>query len=189
MKRKTYSLSGYLVFQIAVMLLVALLYFEFIPLVLPQCISNLPSCASAHNCQCDGKKCRCEYIDEFGHTKPIECVFDKLKENIQNVKIEMNTVKYSELELQECINLVFKDFENIPGILNKISYDESDATGEIEEWKKIYHGNEIILLKTDFKAYNDDKVIEQGFNKNEEYVWKWICMKEDNTWKIVNHGF
>lgn len=77
MKKKV-NVKIFILLQITIMVLIAIVYFLIVPKIKPMCTSTL-KCASAFDCNCNDDNCSCKYQDENGNIENIECQFAKDK--------------------------------------------------------------------------------------------------------------
>ncbi len=73
--KKNVNVKKFIIIQVILMILIAIIYLIFIPKLKPMCYpSNY--CATAYNCKCDGSTCLCNYKDENGDIKEVTCQSD-----------------------------------------------------------------------------------------------------------------
>lgn len=76
--KKKIDIRKFIPLQIAIMILVTIVYFGIVPKIKPMCAS--PSkCANAFDCNCNSGNCTCKYQDENNNIENIECQFVKDK--------------------------------------------------------------------------------------------------------------
>ena len=82
--KKKIDIKKFIPLQIAIMILVTIVYFGIVPKIKPMCNSNV-KCAYATNCSCKDKTCSCEIINSNGDTEKIECYasYEEIKQSLK----------------------------------------------------------------------------------------------------------
>lgn len=70
--KKNINVKKFIIIQVTIMVLIAVIYLILIPKIKPMC-HYTSYCANAFNCQCDDNTCLCNYNDENGDIKEVTC--------------------------------------------------------------------------------------------------------------------
>ena len=70
--KKNVNVKKFIIIQMILMVLIAVIYFILIPKIKPMCHFT-SYCAMAYNCKCDGNTCLCNYKDENDNIKEVTC--------------------------------------------------------------------------------------------------------------------
>ncbi len=112
--------------------------------------------------------------------------------NTKNAELVIgSSAIYREEEIQAAMDVVLKEFRNFPATLNKLWYDEEKSKGAGEEWAEVYHGDEAIVLYSNFKTYKGQRAFNDGFDSDFEYQnWTWILVRTNHgEWQLKNWGY
>ena len=106
------------------------------------------------------------------------------------ITIESSSI-YEEDEIEEAIDTVCHAFETYPATMTNIYYIEEDTMIYGENIAEQFGASEAIILYCDFHTYDNDEVIEAGFEKDQDYIGcPWILVRnKGESWQLVNSGF